>query len=787
MLKQLKPYHYATLILITLLLLACSNARYLAENESLYMGATVKVTDTFTSKTEKKALTTELAEAVRPKTNRRLFGIRFKLTWYNLAGPKKENEKGLRKWLHEKIGEPPVLGSDVNIRSNEQLLNNILQNYGYFGALTTGSLQVKKNKKSTSYFEIETGPRTFIRNVIFQKSDTSELAKDILSSKDKSLLKPGDPYRLQAVIDERLRIDNDLKNKGYYYFSPDYLLVDADTGIGNNQVDFTLKLKYNEMPSNAYSQYRINSVTVFPNYRLNNRSRSGRIVNKDTTQNGRRVAAQASDTMKFDDFVVVDRQHTYRPYVFYQAMQFSPGELYTKKDQNISLNRLVTLGAFKFVKNEFKPTPDTPAHLLDVQYLLTPYAKKAFNGEFGGFTENDSRGGVRGSVSWKNKNMLRGAELFTVKLSGSYEAQYGGGVKRPNEYGLSLKTSLNIPRFIIPFVTVKPSGMYIPRTIINAGYEYSARADAYQIHSFNLGYGYNWKEDIRKDHKLFPINITLVKTDTFAGGIDSSAYNLSNLIYNGIIFGPTYEYTFNSQADGNKRRSNYYFNGLLDLSGNIVGLLQRADYSDNPQKILHNDYAQYIKTQLDFRYYFKLNAKSSVAAHGLVGFGYAYGNSSALPNVKQFFAGGSSSLRGFPSRLVGPGTFNEKYLYNTQTFIQTSGDIKSEFSVEYRAKIYSFIEGGLFADAGNVWLLRDDPSFPGGKFSKSFYKEYAADMGVGLRLDFTILLLRLDFAIPVRKPWYPEGERWRFNDIRFGDPDWRRENLLFNLAIGYPF
>lgn len=785
--KSIKSYYYPVFILVILQLLSCSNARYLSDKESLYLGAKVNVVDTFTTDKEKKALKTELEEAVRPHPNATLLGLRLKLTLYNLAGAP-EKKGGIRNWLRNTMGEAPVVGSDVNIKSNSLVIQNILNNYGYFEATASGQLDVK-DKKSHAVFEIETGRRTFIRKVYYERNDTSDLAKNILSTKEKTLLKDGAPFNLQAVIDERLRIDNELKNQGYYYFSPDYLLVDADTGIGNYQTDLTLKVKYNEIPSNAYKQYKINSVTVFSNYRLSNSSRAGKSV-KDTTSTSRqsRRAASAADTMKFDDFVVIDRQRNYRPYVFYQAMQFSPGELYTKRDQNLSLNRLVTLGAFKFVKNEFKQVPDTTQNLLDVTYLLTPYARKSLNGELGGFTKNDSRGGIRGTISWKNKNLFHGAEVLTIKLTGSFEAQYGGAVSRPNEYNTSLQANLNIPRFIIPFVTVKPSGMYIPRTLINAGYEYSLRSGIYQIHSFNLGYGYNWKEDIRKDHKLFPFNITLVQTDTF--NKDSlSSYNLSNLVYNGIIFGPTYEFTFNTQADGIKRKSNFYFDGVIDLSGNVVGIAQGAS-AENPQRIFGSNYAQYIKTQLDFRYYYKLTQKSSVAARAILGYGYSYGNSTGLPNVKQFFSGGSSSLRGFPSRLVGPGTFNynEKLSpTDTQQYIQTQGDIKAELNLEYRAKLYSFIEGGLFVDAGNVWLQRDNPDFPGGKFTGSFYKEFAVDAGVGLRLDFSILLLRLDFAIPIRKPWLPDGQRWTLNDIHLGDPDWRKENLFFNLAIGYSF
>lgn len=768
------------LILYVLQALSCSNSRYLSEKESLYLGSKVTITDSALSKSVKKELATQLEEAVRPKPNSSFLTVRLKLTLYNIAGvPKKE--KGFRNWLRNKIGEPPVLGSEVNIDGNNKVLVNIMQNQGYFNASSVGTKQTKK-KKTTVLFEVTAGPQTMIRNVTYEKSDSSVLAQDVADREGKSLLKPGDPYNLDVVKNERLRIDNILKNKGYYYFSPDYILIDADTGIGKNQADLTLKMKYNEMPRNAYRKYTINEVTIFPNYRLTNTNRRG----SDSTS--RRRNPSAADTIQYDNFRVVDRQKLYRPYVFYQAMQLDPGELYNKRDQNIALNRLVTLGAFKFVKNEFTPVKDSTRNLLDVSYLLTPYPRKAFNVEFGGFTQNDSRGGLRGSFSWRNKNLFKGAEVFTVKLTGSFEAQYGGGVQsqRPNSYNFGLETNLNVPRYIVPFISIKPSGMYIPRTIISAAYNYSLRTGMYRINSLSFGFGYNWKEDAMKDHKFFPFNITLVQTDTLDAA-KSDSFNLTNLIYNGIIFGPTYEYTYNSQLSGLNRKNNFYFSGLIDLSGNLVGIAQKAS-ADNPQKIFGSNYAQYLKFQADFRYYRNLTEKTVLAARIMAGYGYSYGNSSRLPNVKQFFSGGSSSLRGFPSRLVGPGTYNEFYLKGTTRQFEILGDIKTELNLEYRAKLYRFIEGAVFADAGNIWLQRrNDDNFPGGNFTKDFYKQLAVDAGVGIRFDFSILLLRFDFAFPIRKPWLPEGDRWRFNDIRPGDPDWRRENLFFNLAIGYPF
>lgn len=770
-----------SVLVVCYILSSCSNSRHLAEGESLYMGSKVKITDTVIPVKERKLLETELSESVRPLPNSNIFGLRLKLSLYNMVGvPKKE--KGLRNWLRNQVGEPPVLGSKFNIKSNVAVLENILHNYGYFEAQAAGD-KITEKQKTTGNFEVNTGPRTFIRKVGYPQSDTGGIVQEIFNIRGGSVLREGEAYNLANIVAERERIDRYLKENGYYYFSPEFMLVRADTGFEANKLDLTVKLKAGEIPEEATQKYYINEVLILPNYRLNNGQQR---IRRDSTR-VRRVV----DTTRFEGFRMVDRQKAFRPSVFAQAMQLKEGELYNRRDQNIALNRLVTLGAFKFVKNEFTPVNDSVGNnKLNVAYLLTPYSKKSFNGEFGGFTQDDSRGGVRGSVTYRNRNAFRGVENFTSKLVGSFEAQFGRGElssQRPNAYNFGWENSLNIPRFIVPFVTVKPSSVYIPRTVINAKYNYSLRKDFYQINALNFAFGYNWKEEARKDHKLFPFNITLVKTDTFDAG-KASLFNLSNLIFNGIIFGPTYNYNYNSQLDGVKRKNSYFFDGLIDLSGNIIGLAQNANY-DSPSRIFGSNYAQYIKAQTDFRYYRNMSKKSVLATRALFGYGYAYGNSYNLPNIKQFFSGGSSSLRGFTARLVGPGTFNERYYRGTDSIFEILGDIKAEFNIEYRYKFYRFFEAGFFVDAGNIWLLRDNPTFPGGKFTSNFYKQLAVDGGLGLRIDLSILLIRLDFALPLRQPWYigENEDQWRFKHIDFGDPDWRKSNLFFMFAIGYPF
>ena len=226
---------------------------------------------------------------------------------------------------------------------------------------------------------------------------------------------------------------------------------------------------------------------------------------------------------------------------------------------------------------------------------------------------------------------------------------------------------------------------------------------------------------------------------------------------------------------------------VLDLAGNITGLATGADVKkDKEKKIFGIPFSQYVKIENDFRFYHKFTEKSSLATRFIGGIAYPYGNSEFIPFSKQFFSGGSNSIRAFRARTLGPGSFDPRTL-EPGTYFDQSGDIKLELNAEYRANLYKFLNAAVFVDAGNIWLLHDDKDRPGAKFSKDFLNEIAVGAGVGLRLDFSILILRLDLAMPLRVPYYQKGDRWAFDKINFGDSSWRKDNLVLNIAIGYPF
>ncbi|HTN17194.1 MAG TPA: BamA/TamA family outer membrane protein [Chitinophagaceae bacterium] len=761
----LKNLYTTPLLLLAavLLLSACSNTKKLPEGDSLYLGSSIRITDKAATKKERKFLKKELNGVVRPVPNKKTLGMRIKLRMYNFAGePKKP--KGFKNWLRNKVGEPPVLASSVSLPTNEKLLQNVLQNRGYFFSQVQGTLEVKK-KKSQTYFDVTTGYQYMIRETHFMEDSATAIAREIQASSSKTLLKKGAPYNLDLIKGERLRIEKDLKEKGYYYFKPDYLYILADTTVGDHQVDMRMRVKRDSVPDMAYNTYRINDIYLYTNYQLNRSS----------------IDTNLSTAVEYKGLHIVDRRKKYRPFLFRDMLVFSSGDLYNRTTQNTSISRLINLNTFKFVKNRFEPVGDS---MLDAYYYLSPFPKKSLRFEIGANTQNDSRAGSEISVSWRNRNTFKAAEEFMVKLNGGFESQYTGIAKQPSIYTVGGQIGFSFPYFVVPFAHIRSNSVVVPRTIVKALYSYESQQGLLRINSYKLSYGYSWKETIRKEHQLYPININYVKTDTFSSQTTNATY--ANLLFNGLIIGPTYEFTYNSQV-GSSSPDNYYFDGLADFSGVIIGAAQQADYKTNPRQILGQNYAQYAKFQTDFRYYHRYPNDNIWANRILIGAGLPYGNSAQLPNIKQFFSGGNSSLRGFRSRMMGPGTFNEKYLEGTTNYIQTLGDLKLELNTEWRINVYKFFKIGAFADAGNIWLYNDNPAFPGGKFSSKFLRELGVDVGLGFRFDFKILLLRLDAAIPVRKPWLPEGERWVFKQIDFGTPEWRSDNLIFNLAIGYPF
>jgi outer membrane protein insertion porin family len=743
---------------------ACHESRYLADGQSLYTGNEIKINSSVKlSRSKTKDLKSELTALLRPRLNTKLLGFRYKLWIYNIAGhPKKQ--KGLKYWLKNKVGEAPVLASPTLIEKNRDILQNHLENRGYFHDTVLVETPVK-NKHLTAIYTAQIGPQYVMRNITYPK-DTDELGKRIDSLQKGSLLKKGGGVDLDVIKDERTRIDARLKQRGYYYFNPDFLEAVADTSVGNHMADMQLNIKP-ETPDKARNVYRINNVVVYAEYDIRSDTSLKRAY---TTPEG---------------YKILDTAHFLKPSVYSKTMVFRPGDLYKRDDHNLSLSRLVSLGVFKFVKARFEPVSTTDSvNKLNAFYYLTPTKIKSISFEVSALTRSDNTTGGELSISWRDRNIFGGAELFSVSLYGGLAEQSVGGGVTVTTRRAGLDIDLYIPRIVSPF-NLNTSSAFVPKTKINANYSIFDESSEYTLTSAKAGFGYIFKDNLTTENQLTVLGINLVRPTNINPAYQlvlDTNITLARAIERQFIIGPIYNFNYNSQAKPNHKANNFYFNGNVDLSSNLLGLITGANINKGKEvEIFNTPFSQYVRFEADFRHYLSFSKYSMLASRVTAGVGIAYGNSSTMPFVKEFFAGGTNDIRAFRSRALGPGSYYAGNPNTTPFLPDQPGDVKMEMNTEYRTKLFSIVRWALFVDAGNVWTLKADTSRPGSAFSSSFLKDVAVGVGTGFRFDLSILVLRVDVAVPVRYPWLPAGSKWDFSratDI---------SNLVLNLAIGYPF
>lgn len=690
-----------------------------------------------------------------------------KLWIYNMANPKKN--KGLNKLL-KKAGEPPVLFSSVRPQYVSKVLQSYLGDNGFFQAEVTPAVKNSGKKKASIDYHITPDIRYTIRQVTYDVDSSTRLGKDILSTTRRSLLKVGRPFSLDKIKAERSRINDRLKQRGYFYFTENYLLVEVDS-TNKGSVDLYVKVK-EETPDRAKTIYHIKSVSVYATSNLD-----------DTT-------SMKGKGIKYKDLTIADPEKLYRPSVFDHAIFIRPDSLYRLRTHSITLQRLVNLGTFKYVRGQFRPSRSDSA-LLNASFYVTPYPKRSLQFQVTGFSKSNNFVGSEVQITARNRNWLRAANQLDINLSGGFEKQVGGGTRLSSTAGYSFTAgaALTIPRFFFPPFEYNLRSPNTPKTRFNLQYQRLIRRDLYNLNGFSFDLSYIWKPGKYTEHTLSPVSVSLVLPSNITPLFDSILNNdpvLKQSLQKQFILGSSYNISFNNQNA--HRVHSYYLNGNVDVSGNLAGLLIKKD-SSGIKELGGTPFAQYIRFSGEARHYWNLTSdgKTSWVSRVFLGYGIPYGNSTTLPFVKQFFIGGSNSIRAFRARTLGPGTYHDtaSVLYANQ-----AGDIKLELNTELRAKLFSIVNGAIFIDAGNIWLNKDSAATgqPGTQFRlNNTFKEMAVGTGVGLRIDASILIVRFDLGFPLRKPWLPEGQRWVINQIDFGSSQWRRDNLVLNIAIGYPF
>ena len=774
-------FHCSWLIILAMFFSSCSVTKKLPAGESLYVGAKVKVVaDSGIVKTEIKNVETLLTDFVKPKPNSTILGFPYKLWFYYLFGEPKGN-KGFKSFFRKRFGEPPVLASKSVTAANAKQIDFLLNNEGYFRSFASGELS-EKNRKSTAIYTTTLHQRYFIDSISLAPQDTAILGKAYGGKNQISFLKTGSPYRFELISGERERINNVLKRRGHYYFQPDFILIEADSSIGNHKVNLTLKIKPSTSQVNR-KVYQIRDVHVLANY--------GEIMLGDT------INDKGSEVV-FEGIKVNDRTNTFKPKIFAQAIGFRRGVRYSNNIQDISLSRLINLnGNFKFVKNTFNLVPRSDSALLDVYYYLTPLKAKSVKIELNASTKSNNFTSTNVGLSWTNKNTFGGAESLKITGSVGLDFQVGGAsitLGSINSTKYEIGAVLTIPRFVIPFYKTNPiKNQALPKTNISVGYEVLNRGGLYDLTSLKATMGYAWKQNNALEHSFTPISVNLVKanvsqdfTEEIFRSDNPAAFD--QILSDRLIMSSSYTINFTPTPKPNSR-SQFTFAGGVEVAGNLASLLSKIGSQDNvPQTLFRIPISQYLRLDTDLRYSYALTKSLRIANRFVLGYGLPYGNSISLPFTKQYSAGGNNSIRSFIARSVGPGAYRSTGSISNIFLGSQTGDIKLELNTELRAKFNKYIYGAFFIDAGNVWMQKDAEAYgPEGVFGSDFYKQIAIGTGIGLRLDFSYLVLRFDLATPVRKPFFPEGDRWVLKYFNLKDANWRSENLVLNIAVGYPF
>ncbi len=762
--RKLNKYRFLFAVLAVLavtVLSACSVKKYIPEGEMLFRGGKVTIEDSIKNK-DIGGLKSELHSLLYPEPNTRFLGFYPGLLYHYKA--QKEKTNFIVRFLNKKIGEQPSYFSEVNIEKTEELLENRLQNSGFF--YTEISSAIKKDSSSKTAktdHKIIAGKAYQLENYTIEV-DSLEKSKgfpvyiELERALSETFLKKGSRYDLGAFKAERERIDQYLKDKGYYNFNSTFILFQADTNLNNSRT-FNLYLRLKEgVPVKSKVPYMIDQIEVFPD------------ITKDTS--GVQPDTTTIEGIEFIQKNVFFKPHRLRPFII-----LKPGERYDPLKAKYTSQRISSIGTYKFVNISFKEVDTLGADSLYLRHLnatisLSPLNKRSLRAELQGVTKSNDFTGPDLSLTYLNRNIFKGGESFSARGNFGYEKQFGSKTNGSSSLRLGLNLSLVYPRLIFPGNFEKYFRYAIPKTKIITGIDYLRRSQLYTINSYSATFGYVWNANSWVTHQIDPIKINYVKvgkrSELFDSILDGNPF-LKRSFEQQFIAGLNYTFIYNELSNPN-RKGRLYARFNFDLAGNTVNLFGKTREGDSTKSFMGLPYAQYIKGDLDLSYHYRITKSGHILVGRIFGgIGVPYGNSESLPYVKQYFSGGSYSVRAFQIRGLGPGVYkpeNESGLY-----FDRSGDIRLEGNLEYRFPLISVLKGALFFDAGNIWNLSDN--LEGGKFTSDFNKQFGIGTGIGLRVDVQGFVIRFDFAAPLKRP----DSVWQFD----------YKSPVFNFAIGYPF
>lgn len=688
--------------------------------------------------------------------------------------------------IFSKIGDAPVIFNAKKAERGSEQLQNFFFNKGYFQA--SSKFEINEGKRSkwveAKYF-VDRGNRYYIRNFT-TKFQNNRLEKLYLKEQKNSLIKEGQPYDASVLDKERDRLTDLFKNNGFYSFSKSFIYFDADTFAIGDSVNITLnisriaKKRGDSIYYEDHEFFRIGEVFIQPDFSF-------------------RSKENPKDTLPFEGYKITFDTLNYKPRYLTDAVHFKKGDLFQEKKIKDSYSHFNSYAAFKITEINFKLAGrDSLGPILHSFVKLRPEDGKALRVETEA-TSTSGNYGINLKVGWRSRNIFGGGEELDVKLNGGIEFQTGlTDDGRSQTYEIGGEMGIKFPRFLLPFNTIgllpkrmKPSSrisIYGNRVLRNE----------FDRETFGGRLNYNWSESSTKTHSLDLADISysrfFEKNFAFFGSLDDFQ---QSVFTPALISATRFTYTYNQQKKKGKK-NHHFFKGNIELAGNILSLIESntgspVEDSTGVNLIGTVPYFQYVKLESDYRYYWNFTKKTSWVNRAYAATIRPYGNSISryadgsedrnAPFSKFFFIGGSNDLRAWPAYRLGAGT-QENTFYNGDGNNDSNfavGTIKLMLNSELRFPLFSFFEGAIFVDAGNIWLNggleNEETDFK----VEDILEQFAIGAGLGIRMDFDFFIIRFDVGAKIRDP----------GRISIDDP-WVYDNqpltnLTYNIALGYPF
>ena len=753
-------------------LVSCSIRKHIPEDKMILKNNVVEIYSEDVDFTK-----SDISPYIIQSSNPKFLGI-MPLTWLYYKTENKSSK--LFQWINKTAGEKPVYFNNEMKENSVEQISKYLDDIGYFNSGISTKI---KNRKGISkvYYGIYPA-KPYIVDVVSYKIADSNIYKYVKEIEETLPVQKGVIYNAFKLDDERDMISEHLKNNGYFYFTKDYIFMEVDTNFNDKKANINIRIDNVLDPFTQktvdHKQYKINNIYIYPKGTLLNN------IKADTTQYTFELNKHFGDETYY---FIYNENPKIRLKTFDNIIQIQTGNLYNFHQVTQTYKALNNLKIYNLTNIDFEPVENNndSINLLNCNIVLNRTKVNYYSLQLEG-TNSSGDLGILGSFTYRNKNIFKGSEIFNISLRAGTQAQSVlddfGNTSLFNTREFGIDASIFFPKFLSPIKLKNFAKEYQPRTTLTVGYNLQERP-IYTRQIALLTFGYNWMKNKYEQHIFTPLTLNSVKvepTPSFEAILEQETnQRIKDQYTSHLIFGLDYTYVFNNQ---NVRfiKDFFYFKANIQSSGNLLSAFNNTSAIktiDNYHEVFGIRYAQYVRFAFDFRYFKYVYGENQIATRFMLGAGIPYGNSNDMPFEKSFYAGGSNGMRGWQFRELGPGTFNNPDNLN----IERIGDIQLEFNLEYRFPIHSFIKGAVFTDIGNIWTMKENETFKGGQFKfDTFYKQLAADAGIGIRFDFSFFLFRLDAAAPIVNPAYPEGERWRISKLRFKD-------FILNFGIGYPF